>query len=248
MARVTGRDLARVTARTSLLQATWNYERQQGIGWAWALQPALRRIVPAGPERCRRLADHTAYFNTQPTMASVALGVVARMEQDAAAGAEDGVVVRRAMGVMGSSLASLGDRLFWFALRPVAACAGILMIPFGPWIAALALWLTYNLVHQSMRFGGVLVGYRLGPAALGGALRDRLEALRYGLVLGGVVLVGVLFAALLAPGGAPRPLLFQATLGGGLAFGLLAAQRPRPSPTEWALVVGALALGAAWWL
>ena len=31
---------------TSFLQATFNYERQQGIGWAWALEPALRRFYP----------------------------------------------------------------------------------------------------------------------------------------------------------------------------------------------------------
>ena len=30
--------------RAALLQATWNYERQQGLGWAWALKPALDKF------------------------------------------------------------------------------------------------------------------------------------------------------------------------------------------------------------
>jgi mannose/fructose/N-acetylgalactosamine-specific phosphotransferase system component IID len=63
-----------MAARLTLLQATWNYERQQGLGWAWSLEPALERIYPDPAVRRERLAQHTAYFNTQPTLASVALG------------------------------------------------------------------------------------------------------------------------------------------------------------------------------
>jgi mannose/fructose/N-acetylgalactosamine-specific phosphotransferase system component IID len=240
-------DLLAMGLRASLLQATWNYERQQGVGWAWALQPALRRLIPGAHARAERLAAHTAFFNTQPTMASIALGVVARMEEEGAArGAIDESAVRRTMGVMGSALAALGDRVFWFALRPVAACVGLMLIPFGPWPAAIALWLTYNLLHQGVRLGGVAWGYRDGPAAIAGPLRARLEGVRHGLMIGGVALVGVLFAALIAPGALPRTLGFQLALGGGLAFGLVASQRARPSPTEWALIMGGLAVSAAW--
>jgi PTS system mannose-specific IID component len=39
-------DLRRVVLRTHLLQATWNYERQQGVGWAWSLQPVIERLYP----------------------------------------------------------------------------------------------------------------------------------------------------------------------------------------------------------
>lgn len=241
-------DLLRMGLRASLLQATWNFERQQGIGLAWALQAGLRRIVPDTGERCRRLTAHTEFFNTQPTLASLAIGVAARIEEDGSrSGGVNDEAMRRAMNVMGASLASLGDRLFWFALRPVAACVGLLMIPFGPWAAAIGLWVSYNLVHQFVRLGGVGWGYRHGTAVMGGAVRPRLEALRHGLMIGGVALVGVLLAALIAPQGVPRPLPFQLALGGGLAFGFIAAQRARPSPTEWALVIGAAALGAAWW-
>src|SRR5262249_1821258 len=36
--------LLRVGLRANLLQAAWNFERQQGLGWAFALEPALRRL------------------------------------------------------------------------------------------------------------------------------------------------------------------------------------------------------------
>ena len=42
--RLRNGDLGLMALRASLLQSTWNYERQQGIGWAWALEPALARV------------------------------------------------------------------------------------------------------------------------------------------------------------------------------------------------------------
>jgi PTS system mannose-specific IID component len=233
--------------RTSLLQATWNYERQQGLGFAWALEPALERLVPDAGERRRRLAEHTAYFNTQPTLASVAVGAVARLEEERAAGsAEAAAAIPRVKSVLGSALAALGDRVFWFTLRPFAACVGIALAVLGsPW-GGLALWITYNLAHQTVRLLGVGWGYREGPAVAGGPLRARLGGLAHLLCIGGALLVGFLVAGLMAPGGAPRPVAYQFLLAGGMALGLLSAQQARPSPTEWALVLGAGALAASW--
>ncbi len=234
--------------RAQLLQATWNYERQQGLGWAWALQPALRRLLPDPVARRERLAEHTAFFNTQPSMCSLALGAAAALEAERAAGAgPDAEGMTRVKNVLGSSLASLGDRFFWFTLRPVAACLGIWLALHGPaWVAALSLWLAYNAAHQTVRVAGVGWGWRAGPAVLDERLRRRFESAIRLLVLLGTAGIGAIVATLLVPGGIPRPWSWQATLGAGLVMGLLSAQRPRPSPVEWALGVGALSLVAAW--
>ena len=246
-ARVTGSDLARMTARTLLLQATWNYERQQGLGWAYCLAPVLERLYPDAATRRARLAEHTGYFNTQPTLASVALGAVARLEEQRAAGTvpdDDGVL--RVKTMLGSALAAVGDRLFWFTLRPFVACLGVWLALEHRWLGAVALWLCYNAVHLTLRVCGVTWGYRRGPEVLGSGLRGRLERSVRLLAALGAALVGVLVAALLVPGGEPQSLPFQATLAAGLAVGMLTAQHPRPSATYWALGAGALCLAAAW--
>src|SRR5580765_5961599 len=132
MARLGGMDLTRVGLRASLLQATWNFERQQGLGWAFSLNPALDRLIPDRAERAARLAEHTAFFNTQPTLASIALGAVAQLEEQRAAGAPvDAETVARIRGVLGASLAAIGDRLFWLTLRPWAAVIGVMMALMG---------------------------------------------------------------------------------------------------------------------
>lgn len=260
MARVTGDDLRRVAMRTPLLQAAWNYERQQGLGWAWCIEPVLERLYPDPAERSRRLAEHTAYFNTQPTLASLALGAVANLEErralgdgvpaavpDAAAAVEDpDETLARVKTALGSALAALGDRLFWFTLRPFAAVIGVLFALGGSWPGALALWITYNSVHLALRYRGVSWGYLRGPAVLGPELRARLEGIVRLLSQIGAAAVGVLVAALLVPGGDPQTVTFQALLAAGISVGLITAQRARPSPTQWALGAGVLCLVASW--
>lgn len=245
--RLRGTDLSAMALRASLLQATWNYERQQGIGWAWALEPALRRLYPDPALRRERLAEHTAYFNTQPTMASLALGAVAALEERRATGeGPDAEAVARIKGVLGSSLAVLGDRLFWFTLRPVTACLGIWIVLGGHRMGGLVMWLLYNLVHLGVRWAGVRWGYAAGPAVLSGGLRERFDRLTRLLAALGAVLIGVILAWIVAPTDSGPSLLFGAALGGGLGLGLVGALRSRPTPTEWALGVGVLCLVAAW--
>jgi PTS system mannose-specific IID component len=235
--------------RANLLQATWNFERQQGVGWVYALQPALEALIRDPAERRARLAEHTAYFNTQPTLASLALGAVARLEEERASGTgPDAVGMARVKAALGSTLAALGDRLFWFSLRPFAAVLGVLVALARPATAwgAITLWVCYASVHLGVRFAGVGWGYSRGPAVLGGRLRTYLEAAVTVLAYAGCIVLGVAVAWSLAPGGSPRPIAVQSALAGGLGLGLLSAQRARPSPTQWALGVGALVLIASW--
>jgi PTS system mannose-specific IID component len=250
MARLGRGILWRVALRANLLQATWNFERQQGVGWVYALQPVLDELYPDPKVRRERLVEHTAYFNTQPTLASLALGAVARLEEERAAGTgPDAAGMARVKAALGATLAAIGDRLFWFSLRPFAAVLGVLVALARPGTAwgALALWLCYASIHLGVRFAGVGWGYAKGPSVLGGRLRLYLEAAVTVLAYAGCIVVGVAVAWAMAPGGVPRPIAVQSALAGGLGLGLLSAQRARPSPTQWALGAGALVLVAVWW-
>ena len=247
MPRLGSKDLTRVGLRASLLQATWNYERQQGLGWAFSLKPVLERLIPDRAARAARLAEHTAYFNTQPTLASIALGAVAGIEEQRAEGALlDADALARIKGVLGSALAAIGDRLFWLTLRPWAAIFGIMIALVAGWRGALAMWIAYNVIHLGVRWRGVTWGYREGPQVLGDPLRASFERLVGRLAVSGSALTGVLVAMLLVPGAESRNPTFQVLLLAGLMLGLLTTTRGRPTPTQWALGFGALTLLAAW--
>ena len=70
------------------MQAGWNFERNQNVGFAFALLPALRRIYGATGGFRAALLRHLEIFNTQPHMAGFILGNVAKMEEGLAAGGE----------------------------------------------------------------------------------------------------------------------------------------------------------------
>jgi mannose PTS system EIID component len=247
MSRLRGGDLVQMALRASALQATWNYERQQGLGWAWALEPALDRLARDPEDRLHRLAEHTAYFNTQPTMASLALGVVANLEEGRVNGeGPDAEAIARIKHVLASSLAALGDRLFWTSLRPFAACLGVLFAIAGSHLGGVVLWLCYNAVHLPLRWRGVEWGYREGPAVVSGMLRQRLERLTATIGVLACAVLGVMVSFLLVPGGNPQPLGFQILLTVGLGLGFLTALRHRPTPTAWGIAIGAVSVAVAW--
>ena len=65
----------RVALRSTLVQAVWNYDSLQAIGFGWAILPGLERIRPDVGERAKRLEAHLETFNANPYLASVAMGV-----------------------------------------------------------------------------------------------------------------------------------------------------------------------------
>ncbi|HEV8479475.1 MAG TPA: PTS system mannose/fructose/sorbose family transporter subunit IID [Candidatus Eisenbacteria bacterium] len=221
--RVRASDLLRVMARSFLLQAIWNPERQQGAGFAFALRPVLTRLFGKAGE-ARALARHTGYFNTHPAFASYALGAIGRLESDRAQGAEiPDEAVDRAKATLGPALAALGDSLMWSTLRPVAAALGVTWVLAGSLWGPLLFLLLYNALHLYVRVRGVMVGWRMGLGFWEVGMRRRLSRLRVGLrvgaVLGAVALADAMVrhvAAAPSPT-APGALVFGAAL--GLAWG-----------------------------
>ena len=125
----------RVALRSALLQSLWNYETLQGVGFAWALLPGLARLYPDPSIRRGRLLSHLELFNSNPYLATIAMGVVLRLEREVArgvAGAEGRV--RRLVSALGGTLGALGDDLFWAGWRPaLGAAAATATLASGSW-------------------------------------------------------------------------------------------------------------------
>ncbi|TMQ70155.1 MAG: HPr family phosphocarrier protein [Candidatus Eisenbacteria bacterium] len=95
---------------------------------------------------------------------------------------------------------------------------------------AVLLWASYNSLHLLLRARGVEWGYRGGPAVLGDGLRQALERLIGRLSVMGSILVGILMALLLVPGGEPREVTFQVLLIAGV--GRRASAPPTATPAS----------------
>jgi PTS system mannose-specific IID component len=198
------RDFGFASARLLHVQALLTPERMQGPGFAFALDPILRRLYPDPGPRAEALARHTSYVSTHPVLAGYVLGAAARLEEDRArGGATDGPEIDALKRALASPLAAMGDPLFWVVLRPLAGLVGVLGIAlFGPadpslpdirvLLCPLLLLLTYNAVALPIRWRGVRVGYA-GAAAPAEILRSlRLADWRETLERGGALLYGAL--------------------------------------------------------
>ena len=232
-------------ARLFLLQATWNYERMQGLGLAHALAPVARALAKDDAAAARALVPHVGYFNTHPVMASVAVGVVAGEMEKRAAGepALDDAGLARAKQALGASLAAAGDPLFWNALRPMVALAAVYAWREERSAIGLITFLAgYNVVAIGYRIRGLFEGYRRGLAYVANLPR-RLARLTDVLRLLGVVLGALVVSTVLIPPGAPAPRqVLAGTL--GLVLGALAFGRARLGPAEWGVALSLTVL--AW--
>lgn len=138
----------------------------QSIGFAYSIEPALRKLYPDPAEYESRICLHLEYFNTQPFLASYILGAVIRMEEDRAMGRNAGGDVTALKAALMAPLGALGDSFFWGALKPLAAVVAVALLMTGYWWAPLVFLVFYNTWHVGLRAGMLFWGYQSGGDAV----------------------------------------------------------------------------------
>jgi len=132
----------------------------QSLGFAYAMEPVLRKLYPEQKEFSDRLKLHMNYFNTQPYLASFILGAVVGIEQDRVEGRNAVTDVQGLKTALMAPLGALGDSFFWGSLKPMAAVITVALVVGGIWWAPLFFLLFYNLWHIGLRMSLLFVGYR----------------------------------------------------------------------------------------
>jgi mannose PTS system EIID component len=160
------RDLFNVFRRSFLIQASWSFDRMQTLGFAYAIEPALRKLYPVRSEYEDRLRVHLEYFNTQPYFASFILGAAVRLEQDLATGRNPAADVSGLKSALTAPLGALGDSFFWGALKPMAALTAVAVLLAGAWWAPFLFLALYNIWHIRLRLGMLIWGYTSGGDAV----------------------------------------------------------------------------------
>lgn len=154
--------------RSMLIQGAWNYETLQGVGFAWAILPGLRRLYPDPAARRRRIVNHLGVFNSNPYMSTLAMGVALRIEAEVGRGAVGADArLTRLLSALRGPLGAIGDDVFWASLRPALGLVGTVfaIATGGPWVAGLYL-LAFNGLAQVVRFRGVRAGYTTGAGVV----------------------------------------------------------------------------------
>ena len=156
-------DRLKVCLRSTFWQASWNYERMQNGGYAFAMIPAIKKLYKEKADQIAALKRHMEFFNTHPYVASPIVGVTLALEQEKANGAavDDAAIQGVKVGMMGP-LAGIGDPVFWFTLRPLlgAMCASIAMD--GNMLGPIMFFLLWNILRFGFMWYTQEFGYKVG--------------------------------------------------------------------------------------
>lgn len=205
--------------RGFLLQASWGFEKMQGVGALFVLAPALRRLTREG-ERKDILRRYLAYFNTHPFMAMPVLGGILHQEAEGPRKVAPGEEFGR---MLMAPYAAIGDAFFWGGLRPFAAVIALFLAVAGmPW-AGVALLAVFNLPALYFRTVGFYQGWRKGGDLVELVQRWRLPDLAIRVKEATVVL-----------------------LGGWSAYWLLTGLEMEKRPSIWGLVALPAVVGGVW--
>ncbi len=187
--------ILKVFIASFFLQASWSFEKMQGLGFAAAISPAIKDVFNGGGNFVSAMKRHLAFYNAHPYMASPVLGAAIRLEEKGRSG--EGPVdagVRLKTMVMGP-YGAIGDSFFWGSVRPLASCLGVLSaMLWGLW-GILVFLLFYNVFHLWMRWEGLVMGYKLGDGVLGYVKSLELPRWSIRLRYAAAAILGVFFTA-----------------------------------------------------
>ena len=175
--KLTKKDRISVWIRSFFLQGSWNYERMQNGGWAFAMIPAIKRLYKTKEEQSAALKRHLEFFNTHPYVASPILGVTLALEEERANGApvEDVTLQGVKVGMMGP-LAGIGDPVFWFTIRPILGALAASLAISGNILGPIIFFLGWNIIRMEFTWYTKEFGYKAGSHISedlsGGLLQD----------------------------------------------------------------------------
>ena len=175
--KLTKKDRISVWLRSFFLQGSWNYERMQNGGWAFAMIPAIKRLYKTKEEQAAALKRHLEFFNTHPYVASPILGVTLVLEEERANGVEvdDATIQGVKVGMMGP-LAGIGDPVFWFTVRPILGALAASLAMNGSIIGPIIFFFAWNIIRMAFMWYTQKLGYKAGSRITddlsGGLLQD----------------------------------------------------------------------------
>ncbi|GAB2492668.1 PTS system mannose/fructose/sorbose family transporter subunit IID [Alkalibacterium psychrotolerans] len=191
--KLTKKDRLNVFWRSQFLQASWNFERMQNIGWAYAMIPALKKMYSSKEERSLALKRHLEFFNTHPYLAAPVLGVTLTLEEERANGKEvDNAAIQGVkIGMMGP-LAGVGDPIFWGTIRPVLGAFAASLALSGSWLGPIIFFLAWNIIRMAFLWYTQELGYVQGSNITQNLAGGLMQKLTQGASVLGMFILGVL--------------------------------------------------------
>lgn len=172
----------------------FSQEHMQTFGYLCAMLPLVEELYEDENEKAEAMDTYTAFFNTEPQLGSVIVGMTAGLEEARANGSEDmdGETINGLRAGLMGPIAGIGDSLIVGTVIPILLGIAMGMSTGGSPLGAIFYIVVWNLfAYFGMRFL-YFKGYNLGAKAVDFLIGEQGEAIRDSVsVLGGIVIGAV---------------------------------------------------------
>jgi len=171
----------------------FSQEHMQTFGYLTSMLPIVEELYKDKAEQKEAMQTYTAFFNTEPQLGALVVGITAGLEEARANGdAVDGETINGMRAGLMGPIAGIGDSLVVGTLIPVLLGIALGLSKGGNPIGALFYILVWNvLIYGGMRFA-YFKGYELGDKAGEFLVGPKGQALRKAIsVIGGMVIGAV---------------------------------------------------------
>lgn len=172
----------------------FSQEHMQTFGYLTSMLPIVEELYEDQEDKARSMQTYTTFFNTEPQLGTLIVGITAGLEEARANGSEevdDETINGLRAGLMGP-VAGIGDSLVVGTLIPVILGIAIGLSTGGSPIGAIFYIIVWNvLAYLGMRFA-YFKGYELGDKAVEFLVGAQGQAIRKAVsIVGGMVVGGV---------------------------------------------------------
>ena len=172
----------------------FSHEHMQTFGYMWSMLPIIQELYETKDEQAEKLQTYYPFFNTEPQIGSIVVGITAGLEEARANGAEeidDEMINGIRAGLMGP-LAGIGDSLIVGTYIPVLLGIALGLAEGGSIIGPLFYIVVWNVTSIFFQKWIYNKGYELGGSAVEVIVGEQATALRESVIVMGQVIVGAM--------------------------------------------------------
>lgn len=175
----------------------FSHEHMQTFGYMWSMLPLIQELYDTKEEQAQKLQTYYPFFNTEPQIGTIVVGITAGLEEARANGAEeidDEMINGIRAGLMGP-LAGIGDSLIVGTYIPVLLGVALGLSEGGSIIGPMFYIVVWNVTSIWFQKFIYNKGYELGGSAVEVIVGEQATALRESVIIMGQVIVGAMAAS-----------------------------------------------------
>ncbi len=165
-----------ICLKSFFVQAAWNPERMQNVGFLFGIRSALKKIWRRDSKEFETACERaSSLFNTHPYFVPAMMGLTIHVEEKVAAGELPVSAVEYLKSKIAAPLNALGSLWFWDHLRLLVFLLAVpfLLIPdpAGVVAGAVLYFAVFNYFHFTTRWRGLKFGLTYGEDMVGHILK-----------------------------------------------------------------------------